>query len=209
MAPKLVGIVSCWLAFIFSSILIRDWPIASRSRIIIPGNNYRPTITYPAIPLQYRNVIPASVDLTSASACLYKHSWIKRQKNKPSTSSTQVACKSKLHSVVRSSMHLYPGGWVVIRRTVVYNARIACTFSAKFQNLYCTCQVLHFLPYHVLIRYSIVSGGIKRSTRGKTPTQPQVTDKFRTFLENRDRPNVYGWGNTDTFLTYPESEPKP
>ena len=51
-------------------------------------------------------------------------------KNEPSTSMTDVACESKLRSVVRSSMHTCPGNWVAIGRSVVYFARPARAFSA-------------------------------------------------------------------------------
>ena len=33
---------------------------------------------------------------------------------------THEACDSKLHLVVRSSMHPYPGNWVAIGHAVVY-----------------------------------------------------------------------------------------
>ena len=60
--------------------------------------------TIPPLPyiVQYRHLIPAPVNQTSASAWWCKHPWITCQKNKPSTSMTHVACKSKLRSVVRS-----------------------------------------------------------------------------------------------------------
>ena len=54
-------------------------------------------------------------------------------KDKPSTSMTQVACDEKLRSVLRSSMHPCPGNRVPIGRAVVYYARAAQTFSAKFK----------------------------------------------------------------------------
>ena len=37
---------------------------------------------------------------------------------------THVTCGSKLRSVVRSSMHPWPGNWVVISHAVVYYARL-------------------------------------------------------------------------------------
>ena len=43
---------------------------------------------------------------------------------------THEACESKLRSVVRSSMHPYPGNWVAIWRAVVYYACAARSFSA-------------------------------------------------------------------------------
>ena len=80
--------------------------------------------------LQYRHLIPAPVNRTSASAWLHKHPWITCQKIKPSTSLTVVACATKLRSVVRSSMHPCPGNWVAIGRAVVYYAQAAHAFSA-------------------------------------------------------------------------------
>ena len=50
-------------------------------------------------------------------------------KNKPTTSMTKVPCKSKLRSVVKSSMYLGPGNWVAIRPAVVYYARATDAFS--------------------------------------------------------------------------------
>ena len=45
--------------------------------------------------------------------------------NKPSTSITNVGCKSKLHTVVRPSSHSCAGNWVAIGLPVVYYARTA------------------------------------------------------------------------------------
>ena len=42
--------------------------------------------------------------------------------NKPSTSMTQEACKSKLLSVLRSFMHPCPGNRVAIGRAFIYHA---------------------------------------------------------------------------------------
>ena len=70
----------------------------------------------------------AQVDRISASAWLYNHPWM--SKNKPYTLMTHVACESMLRSVVRSSMHPYPENWAEGRRVVVYYAQTACSFSA-------------------------------------------------------------------------------
>ena len=51
-------------------------------------------------------------------------------KNKPNILMTNEACESKLPSVVRSSMHPYPGNRVAIGRAVVYYAWAARKFSA-------------------------------------------------------------------------------
>ena len=53
--------------------------------------------------LQYRHLITAPVDRTSASAWLYKHPGIAFQK---STSMTLLTCESKLPSVLRSLLRL-------------------------------------------------------------------------------------------------------
>ena len=52
---------------------------------------------------------------------------------------THEACESKLHvrSVVRSSMHPYPGIWVAIGRVVVYYAWAAREFSAGIKYRHC------------------------------------------------------------------------
>ena len=55
--------------------------------------------------IQNRDLIPAPVDRTSASALLYKHPCILYQNVRPSTSMIHVACELKLHSVVRLSIH--------------------------------------------------------------------------------------------------------
>ena len=76
--------------------------------------------------LQYRHLNTAPVDQTSASAWLYKHTWIKCQRNKPNTSMTHVACDSKCE-VMRSSMHPF---LVSMGCAVVYNDWAAHTISA-------------------------------------------------------------------------------
>ena len=53
---------------------------------------------------------------------------------------THVACRSKLRSVVRSSMHLCPGTWMAIERAVVYYARAAHAFSAGIKCRHCTSK---------------------------------------------------------------------
>ena len=48
---------------------------------------------------------------------------------------THVACKSKLRTVVRSSMFPCPGKWVAIGCAVVYCAQTAHAFSAIALNI--------------------------------------------------------------------------
>ena len=86
---------------------------------------------------QYRHLIPAPVTWKSASAWLYKHPWIK-SKNKSRRSMTHIACESKLHSVVRSSMHPCSGNWVAIGHMIVYFARAGHTFSVGIRCRHCT-----------------------------------------------------------------------
>ena len=50
---------------------------------------------------------------------------------------THEACESKLRSVVRSSMHPYPGSWVAIERAVVYYGWAARAFSAGIKCRHC------------------------------------------------------------------------
>ena len=61
-------------------------------------------------------------------------------KNKPNTLMTHEACESKLRSVVRSSMHPYPGNWVAIGHAVVYYAWAAREFSAGIKCRHCRCR---------------------------------------------------------------------
>ena len=57
----------------------------------------------------------------------------------PSTAMTQVACESKLCSVVRSSMHPCPRHWLANGRAVVYSAWAAQAFSAGIKCRHCMC----------------------------------------------------------------------
>ena len=90
--------------------------------------------------LQYRHLIPAPVDRTSASSLLYKHPRITCQQNMPSTSVTEVACESQLRSVVESSMYQRPGNYVATRLAVVYHAQAAHAFIAGIEYQHCTCR---------------------------------------------------------------------
>ena len=58
---------------------------------------------------------------------------------------THEACKSKLRSVVRSSMHPYPGNRVAMGRAVMYYAWAARQFSAGIKCRHCTCTPRLFL----------------------------------------------------------------
>ena len=87
---------------------------------------------------QYRHLIPAPVDRTSASAWSYKHPWITYQEYKPSISINHVACESKLRLVVRAFMHPCPGNQVAISRSVVHYARSAHAFSAGIKCCHCS-----------------------------------------------------------------------
>ena len=76
--------------------------------------------------LQYRHLIPSTVDRTSASTWLYKHPWITCRKNKPSTSMTHVACESKLR-------HPCTGNWA-IKRAVVYYAGLPTHLAQELNS---------------------------------------------------------------------------
>ena len=78
-----------------------------------------------------------------ASDWLYKHPGTTSQRNKPSTSKSHVACKSKLLSVVSSSMHPCPGNRVATRRAVVYYVRTAHAFSAEIECQHCTYACMY------------------------------------------------------------------
>ena len=59
--------------------------------------------------------------------------------NKPS-----VARKSKLHSIVRSSMQSCPGDLVAFGRAVVHHAWAAQAFSAGIKSRHCNLKCLNF-----------------------------------------------------------------
>ena len=60
-------------------------------------------------------------------------------KNMLSTSMPHVACKSKLRSFVRSSVHPCPGNWVAIERLVVHYTRSDHPFGAGIKCRHCIC----------------------------------------------------------------------
>ena len=96
--------------------------------------------------LQSRNLIPAPVDRTSASAWLYKHPWITCQETMLNPSMIHQACESKLRSIVRSSMHRELGGnWVCGR--VLWSA--AHTLSAGIKCRHCRVASTHSSPLPV------------------------------------------------------------
>ena len=99
--------------------------------------------------MTYRHLILAPVDRTPASAWFYKHLWITRQRNKPRTLMTLVACESKQRPVARSytKSHMHPchGNWVAIGRSAVYYTWVVLTFSAGRNCLHCTLILCHFL----------------------------------------------------------------
>ena len=72
-------------------------------------------------------------------------------KNKPSTRKTHVACKSKLRSVLRSSIHPTPrklrGKWVC----VACYARAAHAFSAGINYRHCTRNPMDFQSLFVSV----------------------------------------------------------
>ena len=57
---------------------------------------------------------------------------------------TQEACESKLRSVLRSSMHPYPGNWVAIGHAVVYYAWAAREISAGIKCRHCKAQTIGY-----------------------------------------------------------------
>ena len=50
---------------------------------------------------------------------------------------TLIACESKLHLILRSSIDPYPGNTVPIRRGVVYYARLVRAFFAGIKCWHC------------------------------------------------------------------------
>ena len=86
--------------------------------------------------VQYRHLIPAPVDRTSACDWSFKHLWITYQR----WTKHRVACDPKLRLIVRSFMHPCPGNWVAIGRAVVYYARADQAFSAGIKCRHCSLQ---------------------------------------------------------------------
>ena len=64
---------------------------------------------------------------------------------------TDEACESKLRSLVRSSVHPYPGNPVAIGRAVVYYAWAAREFSAGIKCRHCKYNA-------ILPTFKVVSG---------------------------------------------------
>ena len=87
--------------------------------------------------VQYRHLIPAPADRTSASAWLYKHPRKTYKYDNLNISMTHVDCKSEVRSVIRSFLHQYPKKWVAIGHVVVYYARSAHRFSARIKCRHC------------------------------------------------------------------------
>ena len=88
--------------------------------------------------VQYRHLIPAPVDPTTASTWLYTYAWIACKNN---NLMTHVACKSKLRSVGRSSLYPCPRNWVALGRAVVYYDRAALEFSARIKCRHCSLRI--------------------------------------------------------------------
>ena len=87
---------------------------------------------------QYRHLIPAPVDRTSASDWLFKHPWIICRENKPNSTMTHVDLESKLRSVLRSSIHPCQENWLAFGCAVVYYARVVLAFSGGIECRHCT-----------------------------------------------------------------------
>ena len=72
----------------------------------------------------------------------------------PSTSMAYMAYKSKLHSVLRSSMHPCPDNWVTIGRANVYHAGVVHAFSAGIKCQHCSIPSLALFSHATMIRIS-------------------------------------------------------
>ena len=74
-----------------------------------------------------------------------------KSKNRPSIAMIHEVCKSKVRSILRSSMHTCPGNLVAIRRAVAYYAWAAHTFSAGIKCRHCRWvgleQFLNLIAY--------------------------------------------------------------
>ena len=86
--------------------------------------------------------------------CLVVQTPMDNMPKKTSAPMANVACKSKLHSVVWSSMYPCPGNWVAIRRVFVYYAQAAHALSLGIKCQHCKCRfmvesVLRWYVVHV------------------------------------------------------------
>ena len=106
--------------------------------------------------LQYRHLIPAQVDRTSASAWMYKHPWnMSKQKNSPSTSMTHVTYTSKLCSVSFevTSPSMPWDDWLAIGHAVECYARVAHAFSAGIKRL--SWPLLSRMTYQLIVNLTL------------------------------------------------------
>ena len=89
--------------------------------------------------IQYRHLISAPVDRTSASVWLYKHPWITCHKNKYINDPRSLQFIYMFSCVVRNGqMHPCPENCVAIGRAVVYYALAAHAFSAGIKCRHCS-----------------------------------------------------------------------
>ena len=104
--------------------------------------------------LQYRHLIPAPVNRTSASVCLIKHPWIACKKYaKHSNGPHSLRIKATFSCEAQAT-----------RLTVVYYALAAHAFSAGIKRQHCTHQlwylhcILFFFVYTILLLYFYICG---------------------------------------------------
>ena len=100
-------------------------------------HNFEFTFYYNYKDIQYRHLIPAPVDRTSAYAWFYKHPWITFQNIFAKHINDPHSLWIKLRLVVRSSMQLCPGKLVAIGHAVVYFAQATHAFSAGIKCRHC------------------------------------------------------------------------
>ena len=89
----------------------------------------------PTCTIQRFNFCTSRPDVCQCTVC--KHQWITCQ-IKPIPPMGHVACKSKLHSFVRSSMHPCQGKWVAIGCAVVCHSLASHAFSPGIICRHCT-----------------------------------------------------------------------
>ena len=98
-------------------------------------------------------------------------------KKKPSTPMTHVAFKSKLRSVVRSSMHPCPGNWVAIGCVVADYASAAHAFSAGIKCRHCITSISSIPCPYLQCRHSIRAQTAWAAKALCTPARP-IAIKF-------------------------------
>ena len=124
---EFMNICRRWIKHVFAFLPNHFWLMQTLS-------DFQPFISL----LQYRHLIPASVDRTSASDLLYEYPWVTSPEKVKHTNGPRIwRIKTSFSFDVRDMWsHPWPGNLVAIGRAVVHYARAAHAFSAGIQFFY-------------------------------------------------------------------------